>query len=212
MKKKISIELVVDIVCPWCFVGKKNFLDAVTEAGDQYDFDIQVLPYQLDPSSPKEGVNRKQYLVNKFGSEARVQAAEGMVQKAALAAGVNLRMDQIQVHINTLDCHRLIWWAGIKGKQLEVTNALYDAYYLKGVDLSQNANLVQVLSEAGFASAEVEAFLESKEGRAEVLQLIEEVSELGISGVPFFIFNREASISGAQPKDVFLQVFAELTK
>ncbi|NUN04982.1 MAG: DsbA family oxidoreductase [Bdellovibrio sp.] len=212
MKKKLSIELVVDIVCPWCFVGKKNFLDAVNASKDQYDFDIRILPYQLDPSSPTAGVNRKQYLVNKFGSEARVNEAEGRVKMAAQAAGTDIHMEKMLVHINTFDCHRVIWWAGTKGKQLEVTNAIYDAYYLQGADFSKNKNLAQVVSSVGFNLQEVEAFLESKEGRPEVLAMIEEIAELGISGVPFFIFNREAGVSGAQPKEAFLQAFQELAK
>lgn len=211
MKKKLSIELVVDIVCPWCFVGEKNFFDAVEATKDKYEFEIRILPYQLDPSSPKEGVNRRQYLINKFGGETRVNEAEGRVKMAAQAAGTDIHMEKMLVHINTFDCHRVIWWAGTKGKQLEVTNAIYDAYYLQGADFSKNKNLAQVVSSVGFKAEEVEAFLESKDGRSEVLAMIEEISELGISGVPFFIFNREAGISGAQPKETFLQAFKDVT-
>lgn len=210
MKKKILIETVVDIVCPWCLVGKKNMLDAVRESSSEFDIEIRFLPYQLDPTTPQEGVPRLEYLRKKFGSESRLQTAEGMVMKAAQASGAELHFDRIQMHINTFDCHRLIWWAGQQGRQLEAVNALYDAYFVHGTDLSKTDHLVQVLGQAGFNTEEVKNFLNSEAGTQEVESLLEEMQNLGISGVPFFILNREAGISGAQPKEVFLQAFRQI--
>ncbi len=210
MKKKIVVEAVVDIVCPWCFVGKKNFLDAVAECRDSFDIEVRFLPYQLDPTTPSEGVSRSQYLKNKFGSSERFQAAESMVFKAAKSSGVEIQFEKIQMHINTLDCHRLIWWAGQDGKQLAVTNALYEAYYVQGTDLSQLSNLKKVMASQGYDQVKVEAFLKGPHGKEEVQALIADAYDLGVSGVPFFILNREVGISGAQPKEVFLQAFQEL--
>ncbi|KYG68076.1 hypothetical protein AZI87_02090 [Bdellovibrio bacteriovorus] len=208
MKKKIVVELVVDIVCPWCYVGKKNFLDAVAERKD-IDIEVKVLPFQLDPASPQEGVPRKEYLRNKFGNDENFKAAEARLLGAAEKSGLKMNMEKIKTHINTLDCHRLIWWAGKKGKQLDVTNALYAAYYEEGLDLSKIENLQKALSPIGFKPEEVSEFLKSDQGREEVGALIGEAYDLGISGVPFFIFDRQIGVSGAQPKEVFLQVFQD---
>ena len=210
MKKKLSVELVVDIVCPWCFVGKKSFLDAVAESQDQYDIEVRILPYQLDPSTPKAGIPRMQYLTNKFGDESTVQAAEGNVLKAAKAAGTPLHFEKMQTQFNTFDCHRLIWWAGKNGKQLEVVNAIYDAYYLEGADFSKNDNLAQCVAKVAFSFTEIIDFLNSTEGTDEVQDLMEEIGGLGIRGVPFYIINREVGISGAQPKEAFKQAFQEI--
>ncbi|WP_413943116.1 DsbA family oxidoreductase [Bdellovibrio sp. HCB-162] len=209
MKKKIVVEAVVDIVCPWCFVGKKSLLDAVAQSRSEFDIEVRFLPFQLDASTPREGVSRSEYLKKKFGSDSRFQAAEEMVQKAAKAAGTEIHFEKMHVHINTFDCHRLIWWATQDGKQVEVTTAIYDAYFVKGEDLSKIENLKIVMSRAGYEPQKVEEFLKSSQGTQEVQNLIEETYNLGVSGVPFFILNREIGISGAQPKEIFLQAFQE---
>lgn len=210
MKKKISIEVVVDIVCPWCFVGKKNLMDAIAADSGEFEFEVKCLPYQLDPSVPKEGVPREQYLINKFGSVDRYNMAESRVQQAAHASGTEMHFEKIKTQINTMDCHRLIWLATPEGKNWDVTLALYDAYYTEGLDLSKNENLVKVMEKCGFAADRVQNFLNSDQGIVEVKELIAEAYDIGVTGVPFFIINRELAVSGAQPKDVFAQAFREL--
>ena len=212
MRKKILVKAVVDIVCPWCFVGKSNLMNAMEEAKALYDFDVSFLPFQLDPSTPIAGVSRVEYLKNKFGNDERFQAAESMVVKAAQRSGSEIHFEKVAMHINTMDCHRLIWWAGNKGKQVPVISAIYKAYYQDGIDLSKKENLVRIMTDEGFDKAETEKFLASNEGESEVKALIGEAYDLGITGVPFFILNNEVGISGAQPKEVFLEAFAEVAE
>lgn len=210
MKKKISVKTVVDIVCPWCFVGKTNLMKALELGKDQYDFEVSFLPFQLDPNTPKAGVPRAQYLQNKFGNLERFQMAEARVQEAAQRSGAPMHFEKIQTQINTFDCHRLIWWAGTRGKQVAVANAIYKAYYIDGLDLSKLDILAGVVEQEGFDRNETEAFLKSEEGFNEIKALMEEVYSLGITGVPFFILNDEVGISGAQSSEVFLEAFAEV--
>ncbi|MFV8258818.1 DsbA family oxidoreductase [Bdellovibrio bacteriovorus] len=210
MKKKIKLELVVDIVCPWCYVGKTTLFKAMESVKDEYDFDVSVLPFQLDPGTPAEGVPRAAYLAAKFGNSERFQMAEQRVIQAAAAAGAELHFDKMQVQINTMDCHRLIWWAGTRQNQVAVTNEIYKAYYAEALDLSQREVLADVMARVGYARNEVLIFLQSEQGFNEVAALIDEAYALGISGVPFVILNREAGISGAQPLEVFLQAFQQV--
>lgn len=210
MKKKIELEVVVDIVCPWCYVGKTTLLKAMDTLKDQIDFDVRILPFQLDPDVPVEGVSRAEYLTKKFGDGERFAEAERRVVQAAKNAGAEMHFEKIQMQINTMDCHRLIWLAGQDGKQLAVTNELYQAYYQEGLDLSKKSNLASVMARAGYDSQSILSFLESSQGVREVEALIGEVYSYGISGVPFFILNREVGISGAQPLEVFLQAFQEV--
>lgn len=210
MKKKIELEVVVDIVCPWCYVGKTTLLKAMDTLKDQIDFDVRILPFQLDPDVPVEGVSRAEYLTKKFGGGERFAEAERRVVQAAKNAGAEMHFEKIQMQINTMDCHRLIWLAGQDGKQLAVTNELYQAYYQEGLDLSKKSNLAGVMARTGYDSQDILSFLESSQGTREVEALIGEVYSYGISGVPFFILNREVGISGAQPLEVFLQAFQEV--
>lgn len=210
MKKKIELEVVVDIVCPWCYVGKTTLLKAMNTLKDQIEFDVRVLPFQLDPDVPVEGVPRAEYLTKKFGGGERFAEAERRVVQAAKNAGAEMHFEKIQMQINTMDCHRLIWLAGKDGKQLAATNELYKAYYEEGLDLSKKSNLAVVMARLGYEAQNILTFLESTQGTSEVEALIGEVYSFGISGVPFFILNREVGISGAQPLEVFLQAFQEV--
>ncbi|UXR66041.1 DsbA family oxidoreductase [Bdellovibrio bacteriovorus] len=210
MKKKIELEVVVDIVCPWCYVGKTTLLKAMDSLKDQIEFDVRILPFQLDPDVPAEGVPRSEYLTKKFGGGERFAEAELRVIQAAKNAGAEMHFEKIQMQINTMDCHRLIWLAGKDGKQLAATNELYKAYYEEGLDLSRKANLASVMARLGYEAPVIQTFLDSDQGIREVETLIGEVYSFGISGVPFFILNREVGISGAQPLEVFLQAFQEV--
>nr|BFD60409.1 DsbA family oxidoreductase [Bdellovibrio sp. CKG001]BFD63824.1 DsbA family oxidoreductase [Bdellovibrio sp. HM001]BFD65982.1 DsbA family oxidoreductase [Bdellovibrio sp. HAGR004] len=210
MKKKIELEVVVDIVCPWCYVGKTTLLKAMDQLKDQIEFDVRILPFQLDPDVPVEGLPRAEYLTKKFGDGQRFAEAERRVVQAANNIGAEMHFDKIQTQINTMDCHRLIWLAGQDGKQLAVTNELYKAYYVEGLDLSKKSNLADVMARLGYEAQSIYEFLNSDQGTRDVEALIGEVYSFGISGVPFFILNREVGISGAQPLEVFLQAFQEV--
>jgi predicted DsbA family dithiol-disulfide isomerase len=206
MKKKILIEAVVDIVCPWCFIGKQ-YLKQVQEQGkDKYDIEVRYLPYQLDPTTPMEGIERDLYLINKFGNMMLYNEAENRVREAAHRAGIEIHLEKIKVQINSFDCHRLIWWAGQFGKNPEMTLALYNAYYLDGVDLSKKTNLVEAAVSVGLDGEAAKKILDGKEGTMEVASLLEEAYKMGVTGVPFFIFNRTVAFSGAQPPEVFFQI------
>jgi predicted DsbA family dithiol-disulfide isomerase len=209
-KPVIKIDVVSDVVCPWCYIGKRRLEKAMDELKDSIDFEVEYHPFELNPDTPKKAFNHKEYLTKKFGSEARYQQMTNHVVTIAAQEGLKFNFNDRQVSPNTLDAHRLIAFAKNRGKQQEMKEALMNAYFEQGIDLTQNENLVNIAMELGLDGNAVEAFLNTDELAAEV-KLEEKLNyQRGISGVPFYIINNKYGVSGAQPKEAFLQVFTEV--
>ncbi|KAM0006616.1 putative DSBA-like thioredoxin domain, Thioredoxin-like superfamily [Helianthus debilis subsp. tardiflorus] len=202
-KKLIKIDVTSDSVCPWCFVGKKGLDKAVALSKDQYDFEIKWHPFLLDPSAPKEGVNKKDHYKNKFGSRAdQIHARMTQVFK-----GHGLDYDLSGLTGSSLDSHRLILFAGKQGldKQHNLVEELMNGYFTQGKFIDDKEFLVESARKVGL------------EGAAEFLQdpnngLQEVNEELGkyatnISGVPHYVINGKHQLSGGQPAEVFLRAF-----
>jgi predicted DsbA family dithiol-disulfide isomerase len=203
----MQIDIYSDIVCPWCYVGKRRLERALTAVGG--DVHVTWRPFQLNPTMPLDGMNRKAYLEAKFGS----LEAFGLMEEQLLAAGAEEKIpfafEKIQRTPNTFTAHRLVWYAALQGKQDKVVEALFSAYFLDGKDISSLKVLTHVAAEAELDRKETETFLASEKGVVEVKAEEAVGRRLGIRGVPYFVINRTVAISGAQPPDIFVSAIQQ---
>ena len=193
-----SIELISDVICPWCFIGLRRLEDALAEEGAA-SAPITFHPYQLDPSTPPEGADLRERLAAKYGGDP--QAMFQRVEQAARESGIPLDFSKVR--------RTPIARAGAsdKGTQHALAKALFEAYFLEGKDIGADAVLVEIASAHGFDRAEAQALLEDRAALDSTRAEAEAMSRRGIRGVPFTIFGGSLAVSGAQPVDIFCQAF-----
>ena len=203
------VKIVSDLICPWCYVGKRRLETALRQLPARRVVDVSWHPFQLNPDMPREGMDRKVYCARKFGSWDRCQ--EMYAQIAAVGKTVGLRFNfQAQATVpNTFDTHRVIWLAGKEGVQDAVVEALFLVYFCNGVDLSSRSELVEVAADAGLERRRVQELLESSEGTAEVQAEEQEIKLLGVTSVPLFIMDDRVAVSGAQPPEMLLKALEQ---
>jgi predicted DsbA family dithiol-disulfide isomerase len=207
MLKPVRIEAVSDVVCPWCFIGKKRLEQAIAMTpGIQAE--VHFRPYFLNDWIPLEGMPREQYLVAKFGSPEAYKRIAGRVAAAAAAEGLVYAPDRIDRQPNTRDPHRLIRWAEAIGKAPEMKQRLMDLYFTEGAGLSDRDVLVQAAADAGLDPAQVRADLASGKDVAEVEREALAAKDAGFQGVPVFIFGGKFAVSGAQAPEYLAQAIA----
>ena len=203
----LAVDVISDVICPWCYIGKKRLERAIAAFEGQHEIRVRWLPFQLNPTMPKEGISRKEYRIRKFGSWERSLELDAKVVAVGETEGIHFAFDRIERTPNTVDAHRLIWLAGQQGCQNAVVDSLFRAYFTEGRDISNRQTLIDVVAEAGLDRQLAETVLNSHEG----MDAIKEAEELSrrhrVSGVPFFIINNEITLSGAQPPDAFLDAF-----
>jgi predicted DsbA family dithiol-disulfide isomerase len=174
--------------------------------------EVRWLPFQLNPTMPKEGITRREYRTRKFGSWERSLELDAQVAAAGKVEGILFVFDRIERTPNTLEAHRLIWLAEKEGVQDAVVETLFRAYFTEGRDISKRQTLLDVVAEAGLDRRRAEAVLNSDEGR----EALREADEMGrrfrVDGVPFFIVNGEVTLSGAQRPDAFLAAFRQASR
>jgi predicted DsbA family dithiol-disulfide isomerase len=204
--KELTIDVVSDVVCPWCFIGKRR-LDAAIAQRPDIRFTVRYRPFQLDHTIPRAGIDRDTYLRNKFGSDERIAAIFDRVREAGRADGIAFAFEKIARSPNTLDAHRVIRWAAEAGVQAEVKERLMRAYFLEGGDLSDRAELARLAGEAGMVAAQVADWLETDEDSEAVTAEVAHAQAIGIHGVPFFVLANRIGVSGAQPVEVLSQAF-----
>jgi predicted DsbA family dithiol-disulfide isomerase len=207
MKKLIQIDVSSDTVCPWCFVGKKNLDKAVAACNDKYDFEIRWHPFFLNPSAPKQGVNKRDYYMQKFGS--RVEGIEARMTEVFKGLGLQYNLSGLTG--NTLDSHRLIYLAGQQGlnKQHNLVEELCLGYFTQGKYIGDREFLVECASKVGVDG--VAEFLDDpNKGLDEVNEELKKYSS-HISGVPHFVINGKHELSGGQPPEVFMRAFQVAT-
>jgi predicted DsbA family dithiol-disulfide isomerase len=192
-----DLMIVSDVICPWCFVGKKNLDKALQLAGPNLQIKITWLPFELNPIMPKEGMDRREYRSRKFGSWEQSLALDAQVAEAGTRAGISFRHDLMARTPNTFQAHRLIWLAGKEGKQAAVVEALFRAYFIEGRDVGDTSVLIALAAEAGLDEERAKAFLKGTDGADEVRHEEQALMTAGISGVPTFILNGEPLGSGA---------------
>ena len=210
-KPKIKVDVVSDVVCPWCYIGKRRLEKAIDTLKDKFDFELEYHPFELNPNTPLSGVNQQEYLTKKFGGgEERYQQLTNHVSQVAAGEGLRFNFTKQLVLPNTRDAHRVIQFAKQEGKQLEAKEAFMKAYFEDGIDLSKKENVIGVAVGAGLTKQHVEQLLSTDEGLAQVAHAEREMQQLGITGVPFYIINNKYGVSGAQPSATFIQAFEDI--
>ena len=208
----ITIEIVSDTVCPWCFIGKRRLEQALAERPPGEEIRIDWRPFQLNPDMPEGGIDRKEYLEAKFGGPEGARQVYQNIHDAGATVGLDLQFDRIPRTPNTIDSHRLVDRAGKEGCQDAVVEILFQAYFQDGKDIGDIDVLVSAAAEAGMDAKAVRAYLESDEDVDRVKNEDMTARQMGVQGVPCFIFNRKYAISGAQEPAAFHKIFERLAE
>ena len=209
--KPLKIDIVSDVVCPWCYIGKRRIEDALALVPD-VPVEVQWRPFFLNPWVPREGISRDDYLTTKFGSVEAYKNIAGRVVAAASEEGLVYRPDQVKRQPNTTDCHRLIHWAEADGKAGEMKQRLMELYFRDGGDLTDTEVLVQAAADCGLDAAEVRRRLATDEDVALVSGNAQEAADKGISGVPTFVFAQKYAVSGAQPAEMLARAIRQVSE
>jgi predicted DsbA family dithiol-disulfide isomerase len=197
----LSIDVVSDVVCPWCYVGKR-YLEKAIALKPEIPVTVRFRPYLLNPWVPREGMDRDDYLVAKFGSVERYNANSQRIIDIAAAAGLDYARDKIKRQPNTIDCHRLIAWASDPARMKQ---RLMQLYFSEGGDLTDREVLVKVAADCGMDADEMRRRLATDEDVARIEAEAASANEAGIQGVPFFILGNVLAVSGAQPPEYLAQ-------
>ena len=200
-----TIEVISDVICPWCYIGKRRLEKAIARAGR--DMRVRWRPFQLNPQMPKAGMSRKEYRTAKFGSWERSLALDAQVTAAGHEEDIPFAFDRIERTPNTLDAHRLIWLAEQDGVQDAVVEALFRAYFTEGRDITDVPMLLDVVSDAGLDRGRASALLSSDDGVVAIKDAEHQAHRTGVQSVPFFIIDGKLALSGARPPSDFLAAF-----
>lgn len=202
----MRIDIVSDLVCPWCYIGKRRLQKALT-LRPALAAEITWRPFQLNPDMPPGGIERQAYLAAKFGTAAHSERLHGAIAEAGAGVGIAFAFDRIRRTPNTRDAHRLIRYAAAEGRADALVEALFRAYFLEGRDIGDCTVLAAVAGENGLDAEEAQAWLDSPAEMEQILADDRSARRLGINAVPCFIFERHYAVSGAQEPEFFLPVF-----
>ncbi|TPM96738.1 DsbA family protein [Mesorhizobium sp. B2-1-3A] len=207
----ITVDVVSDVVCPWCFIGQKRLDKAVAAAGD-VDVHIRWRPFQLDPTIPPQGKDRREYMLAKFGSDERIREIHARIEPLGDAEGISFAFDAIKVAPNTLDAHRLIRWAGAAGEAVQnrLVRRLFQLNFEEGVNIGDHAVLVEAAREAGMDASVVATLLPTDADVEAVRTEIATASRMGISGVPCFLLEGKYAVMGAQDVDTLADAIRQV--
>jgi predicted DsbA family dithiol-disulfide isomerase len=210
-RAKITVDVVSDVVCPWCYLGQKR-LERAIAAVPEVDVEVRWRPYQLDPTIPPEGKDRRKYMLDKFGSEDRIRQIHERIEGLGQAEGIDFAFDKIKVAPNTLDAHRVIRWAGASGNgmQNDLVRRLFSLNFEQGENIGDPAVLIDAAREAGMDEAVVMTLLPTDADRAEVQNEIATASRMGITGVPCFLLESKYAVMGAQEADALADAIRQV--
>ena len=206
-----ELGIVSDAICPWCYVGKRRLEKALAMVGEDLRFRITWHAFELNPQMPKEGIERRLYRMQKFGSWERSLALDAQLAEVGKGDGIAFRYDLIHRTPNTFNAHRLIWFAGKHERQDAMVETLFRGYFSEGRDIGNASVLADLAAEAGLDRAAVSAFLQRNEGAAEVQAEEAIAKNAGLSGVPTFVLDGRVLFSGAQRADLIAQSLREIT-
>jgi predicted DsbA family dithiol-disulfide isomerase len=206
----LFIDVVSDVVCPWCYIGKRKLEAALARLGEEPGLAVTVRwhPYELNPDLPAQGVPRAAYLEAKFGGTAQADAIYARVRAAGAEVDIPFAFERIRLQPNTLDAHRLITWAQERGGADALVERLFRAYFTEGRYIGAVDELVALAAEVDLPADESRAMLAADAYRGEVEAEFREARDAGISGVPFFIFNGRTAVSGAHDPETLLEAIA----
>jgi len=211
--KPLTIDIVSDVVCPWCYIGKRRFETALTLVED-VPLDVRWRPFFLNPWVPREGISREEYLSTKFGSVAEYEHIASKVGEVASAEGLVYQSDRIQRQPNTIDCHRLIYWARHDpsgDKAAAVKQRLMELYFRDGGDLTDVNVLVNAAADCGMDAETVRRRLATDEDVDVVSSQAQEAADKGISGVPTYVFAGKYAVSGAQAPEQLARAIRQVS-
>jgi predicted DsbA family dithiol-disulfide isomerase len=209
-KPTLKISVISDVVCPWCYIGKRRLEAAVDRLSDRFNFEIEYFPFELNPQMPASGLNQKEYLYKKFGGEERYQQLTGHVSNIAGQEGLSFNYQSQTISPNTRKAHRLIQLSKEDKKHLQLVEAFFKAYFTDGVDLSKDENLIKIAENCGMDGQKVASFLKGNEGEVEVEMAERQWQNAGVTGVPFYVIDNKYGISGAQSPDSLIEAFSEI--
>ena len=207
--KTVKLDILSDPICPWCYIGKTH-LDKALAAVAEHPFVIEWHPFQLNPDMPEGGMDRRAYLEGKFGGKEGAVRAYAPVVEHAEKAGLTINFEGMQRTPNTLDAHRLIHWAGVEGKQTEVVDALFQAYFVDTRDIGDHDVLADIADGAGMDAAVVRKLLKSDADRDLIKDRDSHSRQMGVNSVPTYIVANQHAVPGAQPPELWQKVIADI--
>lgn len=208
-KTKLHLDVIADVVCPWCFLGKRR-LDAAIADLDDLDIEVRYRPFQLDPTIPPEGIEREEYIIGKFGSADALDEAHARLFSLGADVGITYAFDLIEKTPNTLDAHRLVRWAAAEGLADPMIERLFSLFFEEGADLTNAETLVAAAEEVGLDGDEVTMKLEDGADLDAVRADIAHAGRMGITGVPTVVVENKFAISGAQTSEVLVDALRRI--
>ncbi len=210
--QRITIDLVSDVVCPWCYLGKARLDLAIADVQDEVSIDINWRPYQLNPDYPSEGVDHQVELAKKLGGKENMDRAHAQLVAMGKEVGIHFNFEAIKIGPNTLNAHRLIHWAGVENRDMQnaVVSALFKANFEEGRNVGDSAVLLEIAKDAGLDGALIERLLATDADKDMIASEIDAAQKMGVNGVPFFILDQKYAVSGAQPREVLANAFREI--
>lgn len=213
--KPLQIDLISDLVCPWCVIGLYALEHAIEElkqeTNQQFDAQIRFLPFELNPDAPPAGLEKFAHVAAKYGlSKAQVLVNQQNITQRGLELGFEFNMEKRSHYYNTFDGHRLMYWAQLSGQQVKLKQALFTAYFSQGKNLSDHKVLTEAAVYAGFDATEVSAFLASDQGKTQVRAHQLQVRKWGIQSVPAIFINQQYLISGSQSVAAYKKALREI--
>jgi predicted DsbA family dithiol-disulfide isomerase len=202
MSQSLAITVYSDVICPWCYVGKRRLEAALDSPGMPDDVRFSWRPFQLNPDLPAEGITRAEYRMRKFGAERAAELDRSMTETGR-ELGIDFAFDRMQRTPNTRLAHRLIWEAERQGRQNEIVNRLFCAYFEEALDIGSPEVLQRLAAEAGLDAGGVKQALSDASSLDAVVALEQQGRRMGIQGVPFFILLGKYAVSGAQPPELW---------
>lgn len=209
-KKTISIKIASDVVCPWCYVGKKELEIAMNQLKDEYHFNVQYLPFELSPDMPKEGENFRTHISQKFGDWNRFLEGTKFLVERGKTVGIDFDFEKTERSPNTLLMHQVIQMSHQFGIQPQIKEAFMRAYFEEHIDLTDISNVIKIAVDNGLDEDIVLKTIENKEGEKAVNQMEDSIRAMGISGVPFFILEDQYGLSGAVPASQLVEAIKEV--
>ena len=211
----ISIEVFSDVVCPWCFIGKRNLEKALIQlssSGQKYEnIKINWRSFQLNPQLPTQGIARSEYTSTKFGGVEHAAQIYERVSSAALEVGLKLNFEKIVTQPNSSRMHALVYAAESLQKDHELVEGLFKAFFIDGVDLSQRDNVSSVAQSTGIEEKLIDSVFNDDLYLDKIHEVMQQAAKIGIQGVPFFIINQKLGLSGAQPAETIVKAIEEST-
>jgi predicted DsbA family dithiol-disulfide isomerase len=196
-KTALTVDVVSDVVCPWCFIGKRRLEKALALA-PEITVDVHWRPYQLAPELPPEGAPRRDYMIGKFGSAERIDQIHQRLTGIGAEEGISFAFDRIEVAPNTMNAHRLVLWARAGGQQGDVVESLFRAFFIEGRNLADNAVLIEIGTANGLDPALLAELFASDSDIERTQREIASAQRIGVTGVPFFIVAGKYGIAGAE--------------